>query len=315
MGILLMVAIGVVRQQSRINPAVRALRPETHQTALSPLSAPPALIETDAAGVVPFSPPEQFGPATLYEKINGRAELYLASGFVSLAAQRFSAAGAAGSWVEVFVYDMASAENAFAVFSMQRREDAQGDDIAPHAYRTANALFMTHANFYLEFIGTDDSPALRRLTETLARAFMATRGAPAQTRPPGAELFPDPHAEPNSLQLIAADAFGYESLDKVYTRAYTLDGIRLTAFVSRRPDATAAAALAETFAGTLVSYGAVRLEEAIPIDGAIGLQFFDTYEIIFTRGPFMAGIHEAARLEAGLRLAGQLAAHLETLAD
>jgi hypothetical protein len=45
---------------------------------------------------------------------------------------------------------MATPENAFSVFSMQRREGARAIDVVPDAYHTENALFMTQGNFYLE---------------------------------------------------------------------------------------------------------------------------------------------------------------------
>jgi hypothetical protein len=41
------------------------------------------------------------------------------------------------------------------------------------------------------------------------------------------------------------------------------------------------------------------------------MQFFDAYEIVFSQGKYLAGVHEAGSLEAASRLAGQLAGHLE----
>ena len=313
--ILVAVGVGVIARQSQINPAVIALRPQSRQPAAAQEADRTALIDTAAADITPFSPPEHFGPDTLYEKINGRADLYLSSGFVSLDTQRFIVEGAPGSWVEVFVYDMATPENAFSVFSTQRREDARSDAIAPSAYRTANALFMAHANFYLEFVGTDDSENLQRSMGALARAFLAAHGGTVEARLPGAELFPRKHVQVDSLQLITANAFGYEQLDQVYTCSYVLEGHRLTAFVSRRPDAAAAAALADELVRTMLSYGAEAAATRPLDDGASVLQFFDTYEIVFSRGPFLAGIHEAGDLAAATALAGRLADHLAGIAQ
>lgn len=310
MAILAVVAAGVFMRQYRINPAVIALRPESHSYTLLSESDRPALIDTADLKMVPFSPPERFGPETLYEKINGRADLYLSSGFVSLETQRFTIDPAAGNWVEVFVYDMGTPQNAFSVFSMQRREDARPDDIAPNAYRTENALFLAHGSIYLELIGTDASLTLQTAMGELAGKFLRARGD-AATDAPGADLFPKDGMRPGSLQLIAANAFGYEKLDRIYTAEYNLDGFRLTAFVSRRDDADAASALAREYQSTLISFGAVRIDEAIPLEGAVVLQFFDTYEIVFSREDCFAGIHEADSLEAAKLLAGRLAAHLK----
>lgn len=313
LAILVVVGVAVFMRQFQVNPAVVALRPESHQPALPAEPNRSGLIDTTGSAIQPFSLPERFSPDTLYEKINGRADLYLSSGFVSLDTQRFAMAGTSGIWVELFVYDMATPENAFSVFSMQRRDGARADDAVPHAYRTENALFMTHANFYLEMIGTDASAGLQQAMGLLARGFATAHGGATAAGAPGADLFPQDGFQADSLQLIAANAFGYEQLDQVYTCEYLIDGSRLTAFVSDRQTAEAASALADAYRQTLLSYGAATLDTPLPAHGADLIQFFDTYEIVFSRGRFLAGIHEADSLPAAGSLAGRLAAHLERL--
>ncbi|MGA6925548.1 MAG: DUF6599 family protein [Desulfosarcina sp.] len=311
MATLLIVGAGIIMRQFQVNPAVVALRPESHPLALPPESDQSALIDTTGSEIVPFSPPERFGPDTLYEKINGRADLYLSSGFVSLNTQRFSMVQTAGVWVEVFVYDMATPENAFSVFSMQRREGAQAAGIVPNAYRTENALFLAHEQFYLEFIGTDDSEALQHAIGLLAQAFVQAHGGAAAANAPGSGLFPEIGLQAKSLQLVAANAFGYEQLDRIYTAEYLVEGTRLTAFVSDRQTAEAASALADDYRATLVSYGADSIDAPQPVEYAAVIQFFDTYEIVFSRGRYLAGIHEAESLEAAIVLTERLARHLE----
>jgi hypothetical protein len=313
MAILVVVGVAVFMRQFQINPAVVALRPESHQQIPPTETARSALIDTTGTGIQAFSPPERFGPDTLYEKINGRADLYLSSGVVSLDTQRFAIIGAAGAWVELFVYDMATPANAFSVFSMQRREGSRADDAAPNAYRTENAMFMTHANFYLEMIGTDASTGLQQAMGLLARGFVAAHGGPTTAGTPGEDLFPQEGFQADSLQLIAANAFGYEQLDQVYACEFLIGGSRLTAFVSDRQTAEAASALVDTYRQTLLTYGASVLAEPLPVDGAAVLQFFDTYEIVFSRGNYLAGVHEAGSREAAGSLAKRLAAHLERL--
>ncbi|MBR9986589.1 MAG: hypothetical protein KFF68_11815 [Desulfosarcina sp.] len=311
--ILLIVAIGVFMRQFQINPAVVALRPEAHQPNLPSASHQASPIETTGTGMTPFSPPERFNSDTLYEKINGRADLYLSSGFASLNTQRFSMEKPAEAWVEVFVYDMATPENAFSVFSMQRREDAQAAGIVTNAYRTENALFLAHGQFYLEIIGTDASEALQQAIGLLARAFVQAHGGATVANAPGIGLFPEGGLQAESLQLVTANAFGYEQLDRIYTAEYLVDGNRLTAFVSDRQTTEAASALASQYRQTLVSYGAGAISAPLPVEGSAVVQFFDVYEIIFSRGRYLAGVHEAGSLEAAGTLAGQLARHLERL--
>ena len=311
MALLLTIGIGVVMRQSQINPAVVALRPEFRQQVLASTSDRPALIDTTGLGIVAYSPPERFIPETLYEKINGRADLYLSSGFVALDTQRFSLDRSSNNWVEVFVYDMGSPENAFSVFSMQRRTGARTDDIVPNAYRTDNALFMTLASSYLELIGTDASQQTHKTIGILARTFVKTHGGVQTVRTPGADLFPLSGAVPGSVQLIQTNAFGFDQLDQVYTCEYQLDGSRLMVFVSQRPDAKDAAALAVDYRQALLSYGATVVDDLDSLGNAVAMKFFDTYEIVFSQGRYLAGVHEADNLEAAKTQAQHLVDHLK----
>ena len=311
--ILVIIGAGVYMRQHQLNPAVIALRPESHSQTERVKAAASMLIDVSDSAIAPFSAPERFTPETLYEKINGRADLYLSSGFVRLESQRFSTDAASGRWVEVFVYDMGAPENAFSVYSMQRREDARPDDIAPNAYRTENALFMTRGSFYLELIATDASTELNDVLGQLAGKFSQAIGGAASADAPGSELFPPDGLQAGSLQLIAVNAFGIGQLDRVYTCDYRIETIHLTAFVSRRADGPSAKALADSYRDTLLSYGATTVDVAMPMDGGSIVQFFDTYEIIFSRGPYLAGIHEADSLDVALVLAERLAGHLESL--
>ncbi len=311
LALIIIAGTGVVMRSFAINPGVVALRPESHRQSLAPASDQRMLIDTTETGMAPLSPPERFSPDTLYEKINGRADLYLSSGFAALNTQRFSMDNTADKWVEVFIYDMTTPENAFSVFSMQRREGAQASDIVPNAYLTDNALFMVHNHFYLEIIGTDISEALQQAIGRLAQAFVKAHGGSAGASVPGANLFPASDLQADSLQLVAANAFGYEQLNRIHTAEYLIDGTRLTAFVSDRQTAEAASSLAVEYQQTLLAYGAARVNDPLMIAGASVMQFFDTYEIVFSRGRYLAGVHEADSLEAAVRLAGQLAAHLE----
>lgn len=311
MAILVVVAIGVFLRQFQFNPAVIAIRPTAQQALFASPNDQTALIDTAGSGMNPMSAPERFGPETLYEKIDGRADLYLASGFVSLATQRFSPQGASGKWVELFVYEMDTPQNAFSVFSMQRRAEAMPSNAAVNAYGTSNALFMAQENYYLELIGTDASGTLRQGMDKLARLFVQSHGGTPKMQAPGADLFPPDGIEPGTLQLIGANAFGYEQLDQIYTAQYRVGGARLTGFVSDRQTAESASALALEYRRTLRNYGAASVEAPLPVEGAAALQVFDTYEIVFSRGRYLAGIHEADSLEAAIVLTERLARHLE----
>ena len=311
LAVLVIVAGGVWLRQFRFNPAVIAMRPAAQAPLAETAMALPPLVDTAGSDIAPFSASERFTPETLYEKIDGRADLYLASGFVSLSAQRFSPRGNSGSWVEVFAYEMATPANAFSVFSMQRRDGARADDLAPSAYRTQNALFLVQGQYYLELVGTDASPSLHGVMNELARRFIAGHGGARHATSPGAALFPAEGMAADTLQLINANAFGYAELDQIYTAKYTWGETDLIAFVSERQNADDARELARTYARLLETYGATRIEMKTPITDDRALQLFDTVDIVIHRGKYFAGVHEAVDRVAAESLARRLAKHLE----
>ena len=156
--LLVIIGAGVIFAQYRHNPAVLqkdALQPTADKSGqFSPPKTDKSFLPLPQ-GLAPLTPSEIFDTQNLSDKINGKAELYLSAGFARLVSQRFQAESASDLWIEVFIYDMANGQNAFSVFSAQRREDGVSLDITPHSYRTSNALFMVHGSYYAEIIASE----------------------------------------------------------------------------------------------------------------------------------------------------------------
>lgn len=244
-------------------------------------------------GAAALSAPETFDARTLADKINGRAELYLANGFVSLRCRRFTQPDAPGDWVEACAYDMGTFPHAFAVFGTQRRRDAVGlPEAGPHAYRTSQALFVAHDRHYLEVIASSPSPAAMTLAQDFVQAFLrdhpANGGQVAE-----ASLFPLEGARADTLVLLGVNAFGSPDLDHVFTMRYDVDGVEVTAFLSRRTDDAQALALANGWADMLLRYGAQARTPPADIPGSRALDVLGLYETVFAVGPVLAGVHEA----------------------
>ena len=146
---LTVIAAGMAMVQSRFNPAVVNFLQGAADRAKGPAAAPATAepILPLPEGMSLLTPAERFDRETLSDKIDGKAELYLSAGFIRLDSQRLALAGQPDLWVEVFIYDMGSFENAYAVFSAQRRADATMLDFAEFAYRAENALFFVHGPY------------------------------------------------------------------------------------------------------------------------------------------------------------------------
>lgn len=252
-------------------------------------------------GLVPLTAGEIFETQNLSDKINGKAELYLSAGFARLVSQRFKDERVSDLWIEAFIYDMANSHNAFSVFSAQRRDDGIPLDITPHSYRTPNALFFVHGSYYVEIIASEASERVIQPMNLLAARFIRnTRTETAAINE--MELFPQQDLVADSIGLISSDAFGYESLDKVYTAEYELDGTGLMAYFSRRQTVDDAKKLAGSYRNFLVNFGGQSIESQLPIKDAQLVEILDTYEIIFCYGAYMAGVREAVTIDQAKKL-------------
>ena len=270
-------------------------------------SSPSAVPRLDLGSLAPeglavLSRPESFGPETLSEKIDGKAELYLAAGFVQLVTQRFSRKGNPEAWLELFLYDMGTSKNAFAVYSVQRREDGQRIDLGDFAYKTEDALFLVHGQYYAEFI----APALGKGAPEILSAFgrgvvekvKATRQGIGELA-----LFPAEHLKRETISLLAADAFGFDRFRSVFTAQYRLGDTELTAFLSQQARPAEAAELAAAYHQFLLKNGGKEVKPGPGLAGVRMAELFGTYELVFSQGPVLVGVHGAEKREAAEELA------------
>jgi hypothetical protein len=300
--VLVVIAGGVFLAQLHYNAAV--LRPSALQPeGSSPPAAPrPDLGALTPEGLVALSQPESFGPETLSEKIDGKAELYLSAGFIQLLTQRFSRKGNPEAWLELFLYDMGSSKNAFAVYSVQRREDGRRIDLGDFAYETGDALFLVHGRYYGEVIAPALGKAAAEFLPALGRAVVekvkTSRDGMAELG-----LFPAEHLERESISLLAADAFGFDRFRSVFTARYTLGATDLTAFLSQQASPAEAAELAAAYHQFLLKNGGKEVKPGPGLSGLRVVELFGTYELIFSEGRVLAGVHGAEKREAAEQLA------------
>lgn len=266
----------------------------------------PALQVWDrVAGLAPLGTAERYDAITLSDKINGKAELYLSAGFQELETRRFAFSDQPGIWLERYIYSMATHNDAFSVFSRQRRPGSTAAFITPDAYRSANGLFLVQGPYYLELIASDTSDALWPPMEALAAAFVDHHPV-SQSHRDETTVFPRNGLVADSISLTTANAFGFSRLDQVYSADYQWQNQAATAFVSLRANPAEAQALARAYVDFLIEYDARALADP-RLDGQIHLlDVFGTFEIVFHQGAYLAGVHEAEDLERAMALARQL---------
>jgi hypothetical protein len=303
------ITIGLLIQQFRFNPAVvvamrgPGLQGRLHATVGRGPAATAALIP-EVPGFTPVTPVESFGPDHLSDKIDGKAELYLPAGFKEMSCRSFRLASG-GAHVEVFLYDMGNPQNAYAVFSGQRRPGFHNIQLTANAYATSNALFFTQGRFYVEIVADRAAAGLQASLEAYATALLAKLPSQANTQNL-AGLFPKEGLAADTVRLCASDSFGCEGLNDVFTGEYTLKSGRATAFIARRETPEQAQAEAKRYLDFLTANGYRKVQTAAAPLGVQVLVLDNSFEMIFVQGRRLAGVHDASSLPAALELADKL---------
>lgn len=255
--------------------------------------------------MTPMTPPETFNGENLSEKIDGKAELYLSAGFKSLTCQRFNKPGDTGSWLEVFIYDMGNIENAFAVYSIQKREGLIPLELTEFIYKTENAVFFVHGNYYIEITSSAVSDSLMDSMLSFSSDFIKNRTVQEKTITEKV-LFPPENLDSNSIVLLPSNVFGFDQLNRVFAADYKTEKGKIKAFLSRRKNQKEAKELAGSYSGFLISLGGKPIRSESKPDNIEIIEIMDTYELIFSNGPFLAGIHSAEDLNRAKKIVSAL---------
>jgi hypothetical protein len=305
------IAAGVYFKQFSFNPAVLAaatVAPEAVKTSAAPASgeAPPAL----PPALTVMSAPENFGPDDVYNKIDGKADLYLTAGFVHMTCQRFALKATNDDWMEWFVYDMGALPQAFSVFSLQRRAEGQTVGLTPFAYQTDNAIYFVSGRYYVEAVTAMPVPAMMTGMMAMARSFVAAH-PPGPSVIPELKLFPPENLEADSQGLQMADAFGFDGFTNVFTAKYQVPtgatNVEVLAYLEIAKTAADATALRDAYRSFLLSNGGREMDA----DNATGLgkpvNFMDSIEVVFAESNIVAGVHAAPDAASAAKVSQKLA--------
>jgi len=268
----------------------------------SPAIAPPP-------GHKESGPPEAFSPETLWEKINGQAEFYLTAGFVSLTSQLYEGIEDVDSMIEVNIYHMGSMLNAFSVFSLQRRDNAQAIDVAPFAYQTENTVYLVHGPFYVEILWILPLDGGISLLKLLAEQFVRETPIKGEDLPQLA-FFPSENLVKGSVSMISNDAFGFEPLDNVFTAEYRVNENTAMAYLSKRKTPQEARALVTGLHTYFKNFSGRTIQANIAIQDVRMIEIMGTFDLMFSMGGYFAGVHEALTQKQAEEIAEMLVASL-----
>jgi len=322
--VLLTLAVAIVQSACSRDQVARTTERTPHQ-ALSvgapargdaPVARPLSESLADAApdGWTLTEEVEQYGPQSLYEKINGLAELFLSYDVVGLTFASFAASADADIVIDVHVYDMGTPTHAFGVFSVERSADEAPVDIGRVGYRSDASFFIWKGRYYLKIIASEETDELARagrmLAEELARSLVDSG-----QRVWGRQAMPRADRVPRSLRYFQVDAMGLDFMRNTYTARYRKGDAVVEAFLSRRDSAATAQATVAQYAKHAQKYGkgVKRLEVA-----GVKLLRCDmggTFDVVFRKGRWVAGVVAVADPDTAVQAATDLWTQLGEATD
>ncbi len=264
----------------------------------------------------PVGTAETYNADNLYEKIDGKAPMYVESGFNLLTTQRFVSEDNTELCLEIYLYDMGNPRNAFSVFSRQKRADGTDWPELLYAYQTSNALYVSYGKYYIEAIGFAESQKLIDVMKKIAQQLTAQLGTGDEGKIAELGFFPPQGTIAGSWKLYLNSAFGFEGLSDIFSARFQIGEGMVTVFLGRQGNAAEARTIAESYRDFLTSNGATILSaesEALKSADASVLDFYGSTEIIFTAGRFVGGVHEADEKQSAEKAAEVLLARLNKI--
>jgi hypothetical protein len=205
-------------------------------------------------GFVQKGPVERYTEANLYEKINGRSELFHAYDVTGLAFVTFSRAENPARFIDVFLYDMSTPLGAFGIYSVERSSGSQAVATGDGGHRTKADLFFRKGQYYvaIQTSGPDEEiqKAASTLAETLAKRL---KGAAAEIW--GLALLPARNRLDDTVKYVMVDALGLDFLTNVFMAQYRDGEAVFTGFVARCKSAEHAAEVLARYRAYLKEYG------------------------------------------------------------
>ncbi len=98
----------------------------------------------------------RFSPATLYEKVDGKAQFFLGYNF----AQPFFTTYISGDVsIDAYVYDMNQADNAFGIYKAEEGDDAEAARVGREGYFSGSSVFFWKGKYYVNILATSTAEA------------------------------------------------------------------------------------------------------------------------------------------------------------
>ena len=160
--------------------------------------------------------PQTYTKKTLFEHINGQAELFFKYGFQKSIFAIYQNKKNQGNQIELDIYDMGNVLQAFGIFSRFRNEDQPGG-IGLDSYLDDRSVFFYKGKYFVILYATESNPS----TLKQWAAKIASRIVDTSSQPKEIGYFPKNGLKPGSIQYFPEGLLGHQFLKRGFQGTYT----------------------------------------------------------------------------------------------
>lgn len=173
--------------------------------------------------------PQTYFPETLFEYIDGAAEIYLSYDFKELIVAEYKKSGSSDS-VAVEIYDMGNHKNSFGIYSAERYPDNEFLSLGTQGYVEEGTLNFLVGRYYVKLLcfdcGDRRDKWLRDFSEGIVNRVENKGGFPAYLK-----AFPQEGLIPNTEKFILRNVMGYKFLHNGYFVSYKMKELSFDCFL------------------------------------------------------------------------------------
>lgn len=238
-------SVGSVKDDSpRITAEIKA-RTDTIARALEGLTP---------EGFTKKGPVERYTEINLYEKIDGRSELFQSYDVTGMTFVTFSKADDPSKFIDVFLYDMTTPLGAFGVYSVERSPGSRPIATGDGGHCTVADLFFRKGQYYASILTSGpDAKVQKAATATADALANRLKGEPAELW--GLAMLPVKNRIDESVQYLMVDALGLDFLTNAFTARYRDGEAEFTALVARCKSADNAVQVLAKYKAHLEEFG------------------------------------------------------------
>lgn len=243
-------------------------------------------------GWVLIDGPHLYNKKTLFEHINGQAELFIQYGFQKSIFAIYQDQKNPDHQVEIDIYDMGNVLQAFGVFSRFRNEEKPGG-FGLDSYLNENSAFFYQGRYFSNLYSTKSNPPILKQMATVVSSKITDRSSP----PKEIHYFPKPGLKPGSIQYFPGGLLGHQFLKRGFQGTYGKkaegkeEEKEFKLFLALFKNAEEAASGLRAYKDYLSKKGKVYSGRESKIGGK-GLRGEDPYQgkvIVFQKGLYLLG--------------------------